>query len=174
MLIFIVFLSGKGDGGRRENQCWRTTSIIPRSLKHYASPLLKQVYLAQLIALSLTLYLPFVFVIASCARVMGVLNHVDVDDDVVIVKEQGERWCVLSTLFKIRYQSLHPTFSSNVCVWRLYVVYLCRGTFGGFWRIFGFMTFLCVCWISRRWIDVYFRPSCNNPLWLTGLKAPTN
>ena len=29
-----------------------------------------------------------------------------------------------------------------------------------------------LCWITRRWIDICFQPWCN-PLWMTGLKAPT-
>ena len=38
------------------------------------------------------------------------------------------------------------------------------------WTIFAIWL---QCGIARRWIDVYFQPWCC-PLWLTGLKAPSN
>ncbi len=41
------------------------------------------------------------------------------------------------------------------------------------WILQNFLFLWLLCGIIRRWIDVCFKPWCN-PLWLTGLKAPTN
>ena len=41
------------------------------------------------------------------------------------------------------------------------------------WILKTFGVAWLLCGITRRWIDVCFQPWCN-PLWLTGLKAPTN
>ena len=41
------------------------------------------------------------------------------------------------------------------------------------WILNNFAVWLLSCGVSRRWIDVCFQP-WRKPLWLTGLKAPTN
>ena len=61
--------------------------------------------------------------------------------------------------------------SDRLCVWKFFVLYLCWDLVCRFWTILQFHDFLCRT--RRRWIDICLQPWCN-PLWLTGLKAPTN
>ena len=65
------------------------------------------------------------------------------------------------------------TISSNICVWCLCVLILIFVSILILWILKNFAVSLLLCRISKRWIDVCFQPWCN-PLWLTGLKAPTN
>ena len=64
------------------------------------------------------------------------------------------------------------TVSSKSYVWCLRVSF-CILSRVILWILKNLAVSWLLCRITRRWIDFCFKPWCN-PLWLTGLKAPTN